>query len=251
MNEHVAPSELVPQDGYLLSSSRYASVDSNKAHIAFYERPAMLSLLPPLRGLEVLDAYCGLGIYSEHAARQGARVTAFDPIPAMVEFTEARCANLTVSSRQASLDRRLDWLDDGQFDLVVSSLALDYVEELGAAFAELYRVTKPGGSLIFSLTHPMTNWHHVRTNQIESYFRQSLLEMHWCGFNQGISFFDTYRRPLQDIVNTLVGAGFRLGRMLEPQPQPAMAQSAPVHFEQLSRAPCFLCIRAVRPASTR
>jgi SAM-dependent methyltransferase len=249
MDDHAAPSELVPQDGYLLSSSRYASVDSNKVHISLYEKPAMISLLPKLAGRDVLDAYCGLGVYSEHAARQGASVTALDPIPAMVQFTKARCDNLAVNVRQGNLNRRLDWIADAQFDVVISSLALDYVEDLQAAFSELHRVTKPGGSLIFSVTHPMTNWHHVRTNQIENYFKQSLLEMHWCGFDQGVSFFDSYRRPLQDIVNALSGAGFGLDRMLEPQPQPAMAQVAPIHFEQLSRAPCFLCVRAIRQVS--
>jgi hypothetical protein len=47
-----------------LAKPSAAPVDT-KPHNAYYERPATLSLLPDVAGLNVLDAGCGPGAYSE------------------------------------------------------------------------------------------------------------------------------------------------------------------------------------------
>ena len=54
----------------------------------------------------------------------------------------------------ANLEEPLAWLGNESFDLVVSALAMDYVEDWGAPLSEFRRVLKPGGKLVFSVEHP-------------------------------------------------------------------------------------------------
>ena len=136
-------------------ASRYADAAPTKLANALYERPATLSLLPELAGLDVLDAGCGSGIYSEILARGGARVHAIDVTPEMIEIARSRLAGLDVDLRQADLARPLDWLPDRRFDLVLCPLALDYIADWHGVFAEFHRVARPGAYLVFSVGHPM------------------------------------------------------------------------------------------------
>ena len=46
-------------------------------------------------------------------------------------------------------------VDDAAVDLVVCSLALTHLPELGPAFAEFARVVRPGGTVIVSDIHPL------------------------------------------------------------------------------------------------
>jgi hypothetical protein len=55
-----------------------------------------------------------------------------------------------------------------------------------------------------------------------------------------------YRRPLSEILNPLVAAGFHLDRVLEPLPTPEFAEADPLRYEELTREPVFMCIRALK-----
>jgi SAM-dependent methyltransferase len=81
----------------------------------------------------VLDAGCGPGICSEHLARHGATVHAFDITPEMVALARARCAGLAVEVAQGDLAAPLDWLPERAFDKILCSLAFDYARSRRAA----------------------------------------------------------------------------------------------------------------------
>jgi 2-polyprenyl-3-methyl-5-hydroxy-6-metoxy-1,4-benzoquinol methylase len=82
----------------------YAEAVDTKTWNADYERPATVSLLPPLKNLRVLDAGCGSGWYAEYLLNHGATVTAFDFSPEFVALTEAR-----VGTRARVLQADLSW----------------------------------------------------------------------------------------------------------------------------------------------
>jgi ubiquinone/menaquinone biosynthesis C-methylase UbiE len=48
----------------------------------------------------------------------------------------------------------LDGLNDGAFDRVIAPMTLMDVEDYDGAVREVFRVAKPGGELLMSITHP-------------------------------------------------------------------------------------------------
>ncbi|MEM1418870.1 MAG: class I SAM-dependent methyltransferase, partial [Myxococcota bacterium] len=51
---------------------------------------------------------------------------------------------------------------DAQFDLVFAMKVLAHVPELGAALAEMARVTRPGGAVVFELYNPLSLRNHAK-----------------------------------------------------------------------------------------
>ncbi|MCG5072621.1 class I SAM-dependent methyltransferase [Paraburkholderia tagetis] len=239
-----AAPELPGRANYTQFAQRYAQMAPEKPHNALYERPATAALLGEVAGLCVLDAGCGPGIVSVELARAGAKVHAFDVTPAMVELAKSHCAGLPVEVAQGDLGQPLTWLADGQFDRIVCSLALDYVEQLAPTFAEFRRVARPGALLVFSMAHPMRDWIDTRTRGGRSYFETTRFGLHWGGFGEPKPYVEAYRRPLADIVNALVESGWVIEQLVEPLPQPEMKAVAPKLHAELAQAPAFVCVRA-------
>ena len=225
---------------YSRLADAYAARIDQKAHNAFYDRPAVLSLLPPVAGKAVLDAGCGPGVYTEWLADRGAEVVGIDVCPRMVELARRRLAGRG-SFSVADLGGTLDFLPPGSFDLVVSALAMDYVRDWDAAFREFSRVLRGAGHLVFSVGHPADVFydHHPGGN----YFEVERVEYEWRGFGPAVR-VPSYRRPLMAMLEPLLGAGFLLERLLEPRPVPEFKEHDPRHYDKLMRQPCFLCIRA-------
>ncbi len=231
-------------DAYDLLAESYAALVDTKPHNAYYERPATLSLLPDVRNKKVLDAGCGPGVYSEWLADRGAEVVAFDVNEKMVQLARERLGT-KVRVVQADLGVPLGFLADASFDIVLSSLVLNYVRDWGAAFRESYRVLRQGGLLIFSVDHPFADSSIHNENERVNYFQTELVEYEWTGFGTSVQ-VPSYRRPLSAMINPLLEAGFALDRLLEPIPTEKFRQQAPQDYEELSRRPGFLCVRAVK-----
>lgn len=218
-------------------ADRYAEVVDTKPHNAFYERPATLSLLPPLGGARVLDVGCGPGWYAEQFLARGADVTSFDVEPRFVEMTRARTGG-RARVHLADLAKPLVFAADGAFDVAVAPLVLHYVEDWDAVLAELARVLRPGGVLVFSTHHPFMDWREFRT---ANYFRTERLTDEW-----DVGTVTFYRRPLTAMASALAGAGFVIERLLEPQPTDEFRAAKPKSFARLSTEPWFLFFRARR-----
>jgi len=139
------------------------------------------------------------------------------------------------------LGKPLDFLGDSSFDVVVSPLVLDYVEDWRGAFAEFYRVLHAGGRFIFSVSHPFSDYlYHKSSN----YHETELVGSEWRGFESVKVHMPSFRRPLGAMLNTLTEAGFHLERIIEPKPTEEFKEADPKHYEELSRLPCFMCVRA-------
>jgi SAM-dependent methyltransferase len=221
----------------------YAARVETKPHNAYYERPATLSLLPPVAGRHVLDAGCGPGVYAEWLVEHGAEVVGLDASPTMIRLARERLGD-RVRLIRADLGRALDFLADGSFDLVLSALALDYVREWTALFREFFRVLRPADHLVFSSPHPFDEFydHHSTGN----YFQIEEVEYVWTGFGVPVR-VPSYRRPLGAMINPLIEAGFVLERLLEPLPQESFQERDPRDYAKLMRQPGFICLRAGKP----
>ncbi len=234
-------SKTIGEQNYEQFAYRYAKRAPTKAHNAYYERPATLSLLPDVEGKRVLDVGCGPGFYAEWLLEHGAQVVAFDVTPDFVEITKQRVGDRAEVLR-ANLEQPLDFAADDSFDLIVCPLVLTYIENWSPVFAEFYRVLRKGGLLVFSCEHPASDF--FKYNNEGNYFDVELCEMQWRGFGEPYPVIKYYRRSLSAILNPLLEAGFALDRLLEPQPTKEFKKAEPHHYEELIREPGFLCVRA-------
>jgi len=214
---------------------KYAETVDTKPWNAFYERPAVISLLPSLMNTKVLDAGCGSGWYAEYLINHGATVTAFDFNTDFVALTQAR-VNGRAKVLQADLAEPLDFARAGEFDVVVCPLVMHYLKNWEPVFREFHRALKPQGVLVFSTHHPFQDWKYFKK---ENYFAVDLLEDEW-----DIGKVRFYRRPLTAISQALDSAGFYIERLLEPQPTEDFRQVNSEGYEHHTKNPLFLVVRA-------
>lgn len=213
----------------------YAESVDTKPWNAFYERPAVTSLLPPLANANVLDAGCGSGWYAEYLLNHGAMVTSIDLNSDFVSLTQDRIGN-RARVLQADLAHPLEFARNSEHDLVVCPLVMHYLKEWQPVFREFHRVLKPNGILVFSTHHPFMDWKYFNT---ENYYAVELLEDEW-----SIGKMKFYRRPLTVMSHDLDATGFTMERLLEPQPTDDFRRVNPKGHDHLTKNPQFLVIRA-------
>lgn len=225
-------------EAYEQLAEAYAAHVDTKPHNAYYDRPAVMSLLPELAGLRVLDAGCGPGAYAEALADKGADVVAVDCSPKMASLARQRLGE-RAQVIQADITKPLPF-PDSLFDLVVCPLVLEYVEHLEPVYAEFYRVLRAPGAFVFSAQHPFCDFVYYKS---DNYFATELVGCEWKGFGNRV-FMPCYRRPLADFINPLIQTGFILEKLVEPQPTEEFRLADPEEFEKLSHQPGFICFRA-------
>jgi len=104
-----------------------------------------LDWLSPERGLRWLDIGCGTGAFTQLILNRCApkAIAGIDPAPAQIEHArrETPQADFRVADATA-----LPFADD-EFDAVSSALVINFIPDRPAAFAEMHRVLRVGGTV--------------------------------------------------------------------------------------------------------
>jgi 2-polyprenyl-3-methyl-5-hydroxy-6-metoxy-1,4-benzoquinol methylase len=216
------------------------------------EQPALWSMLPnSLDGLCVLDLGCGFGNFARKARQLGARsVVGIDVSAKMLAQAEKLTKDAGIEYRHVSIEQ----VDFGTvfFDVVVSSLALHYVEDYGATVSRVANLLVKGGRFVFSVEHPICTalaqqqWVRDADGKalywpIDNYRSEGERNTKW--FVDGVV---KYHRTIETYVNGLISAGFTLRCLMEPEPiSGAVSQRVP-SVELHRRRPPFLLLAADR-----
>ena len=99
-----------------------------------------------------LEIGAGTGYFSLHLLMSGVvgRATCTDISPGMVAALQDNAERLDLEVDALVADAERLPFDDDAFDLVVGHAVLHHLPDLTQAFAELYRVLKPGGTIVFA-----------------------------------------------------------------------------------------------------
>jgi ubiquinone/menaquinone biosynthesis C-methylase UbiE len=100
-------------------------------------------------GMTLLDIATGPGALAIAAARAGARVTAIDFAPAMIERLNARAAGLGISAQV--MDGQALALPDAQFDRACSVFGIPLFPDWRRGLSEMARVLRPGGRAVLGV----------------------------------------------------------------------------------------------------
>jgi len=164
----------------------------------------------------VLDIGCGTGLAAEKV-----RVLGYDPVGIDLSFDQ-----VTLASKRLGVARgdaaRLPVVS-GQVALAYSTFVSSDLDEFAEAVSEAYRVLRPGGRYVSVCVHPCLNGGYSELRRDGAVLVRPGYDT--VGYQAAERFGSTIRRhvgawhrPLADIVNTFLAAGFGLLALVESGP---------------------------------
>jgi SAM-dependent methyltransferase len=219
------------------------------------EWPALQALLPDLRGRKVLDLGCGFGWFCRWARESGAaHVLGIDVSEKMLTRAGATTPDTAITYTRADMERLA--LSPAAFDLVYSSLALHYVVNLAGLLSQIRRSLVQGGSLVFSVEHPIytapadPNWlvdaDGRKVWPVDRYLDEGPRSTDWLA--KGVI---KQHRTLATYVDLLLRSGFALSHLKEWGPTEEQIASRPALADERQRPPFLLVAATVGSASER
>ena len=194
------------------------------------EEPKVLRLLGDVKDKKILDAGCGTGRYSIILARKGAQVYGIDISRKMLGIAKEKAEKkkLKINFRIGDITNMP--YKDNQFDIVLSTLALDHVKNLKKAIHELIRVCKPKGKIIFSIMHPEI----AKGNYVQ--FKTE----------EGMIYVKRFEKKISDLVTTLNKSGARIDKIIEVKLPRKAEKIDPVTYMKLKEHNIILIVKATK-----
>lgn len=215
----------------------------------FVEQPAMKSVIPTLHGKLILDLGCGAGHLARYCIENGAaRVLGVDISRNMID--QANKENKHENIDYICMPIEDLELTDYKFDIIISSLAVHYIEDYSALVEKVSQLLNKNGAFIFSTEHPMVTARREKNNWIKDtegnrlhyavdhYQEEGKREEHW--YVDGVI---KYHRTVSTLLNTLINNGLVLEKIIEPQSIPAGLEIMPKLIHE-ARKPSFMIIKA-------
>lgn len=188
--------------------------------------PNLKRILGDLKGKSVIDIGCGQGFFSREFAKIGANVLGIDLASDLIKIAKHKNTDKDSKIRYEVLSAdSLNGIKDSEFDIAISVLAIQNMENFVKVFEEVSRVVKSGGKFIFVLNHPVfripkfSSWEftkNIQSRKIDKYLSQIKVEINMEPA-KGQSGKKTYsfHRSLQDYMKALFSNGFSVTKFEE------------------------------------
>lgn len=227
---------------------------SKESENEIIEQPSLRGCLPPLEGLRILDLGCGGGQFARYCVSQGAlHVTGVDLSQNMLGHARTHNAHERIEYVHGSLED-IELLDN-QYDLIVSSLVMDYVRDYDHVVRKVAKALRDGGNFVYSTLHPhitarIQNEGWVRDAAgdklywpVDNYLEDGPREMDIMGGHK-VTF---YHRSMSTAVNVLIQSGLMLEELIEPVCTPEGLLLQP-HQTAEVRRPTFVIFKTKKSA---
>ncbi len=213
------------------------------------EEPALLEEIGDPRGLRVVDLGCGDAAIGRTLLDAGcASYLGVDGSARMVDTaveTLRGTAGEAVRGDIAGFSAA-----PGSFDLVLSRLALHYVEDLDGVLAAARGCLSPGGRIVCSTVHPVMTSHDPREDPdalmtdwvVDDYFDGGPRERRWLGET-----VVWHHRTVEDHLAALRRAGFELTALRECPPRRERFGGDEAEYARRRRIPRFLLLAGRAP----
>lgn len=213
------------------------------------EKPALFSLCPDFMGKAVLDLGCGYGENCQYIAEMSAKsIVGIDISEKMLQIAINENKYENVSYLNMSMNN-LSGLDK-KFDVVLSSLAVHYIDNLDKLLQSINTLLNENGLLIFSQEHPLSTalkkenyWSRDDAGNILHYNLTDYSLLGERKTNWIVNDVIKYHRSFSSIINSLIDAGFLIEKVIEPIPDEAIMSKYPL-YEKYYHKPDFLLLRA-------
>ncbi|MFT4414345.1 class I SAM-dependent methyltransferase [Fredinandcohnia humi] len=215
----------------------------------FVEQPAIKSAISNLHGKNILDLGCGTGQFAKYCVANGAsKVVGIDISRNMIEQATKENKHEKIEYMCTSIED-LE-LPNQKFDVIISSLAIHYIDDYPALIEKVNQLLTTNGEFIFSIEHPivtarkeMNNWFKDEEGNrlhyaLDNYQEEGKREQHW--YIDGVV---KYHRTFSTIINTLIHNGLKLEQIIEPQSIPEGLEQMPKLINE-KRRPSFLVIKS-------
>lgn len=200
---------------YLMRRKRQASPNN------ILEKPVLLQLIGEVRGKKVLDLGCGDAEIGKELLEAGCSF--YEGVDGSVNMVGKAQQALTSESSRIHLASMEDWdFPRESYDLVISRLALHYLEDLQKVVQQIHHSLKPGGHFIFSVQHPIltSSINNPEGEQkrsswlVDDYFKIGNRTEKWMGKD-----VVKYHRTIEEYFRIINDCGYRVSTLKECTPQ--------------------------------
>jgi ubiquinone/menaquinone biosynthesis C-methylase UbiE len=223
--------------------------------------PAVLELLEPQPGEEVLDVGAGQGVLAKSIADARARYTGVDISEKLLRRARKRHGRCGRFIRgDARCLAKVPDLQAGGFDAVVFLLSIQNMDPLQSVLESAAWALKTGGRQVMLLTHPcfrvprQSGWgwdegRKLQYRRVDRYLTPlSVPKKPYPGQEKGVTL--DFHRPLQDYVNGLAGCGLVVDCIQEIPTHKVCASGPRARAKNAANreVPLFLGLRAIKIA---
>jgi SAM-dependent methyltransferase len=238
--EHRGSSAYEEQDFFDTFTKRRMRPESPNNAI---EKPAIMELLPKIKGSKVLDLGCGDGLFGKELLELGAYYyKGIDGSEKMAQQANINLQGLPTSIVCQNLDEVE--FESNQYNVITSRLVFHYLPNIQPLFEKVYTSLVPGGHFVFSVQHPViTSYmsHHSGKEKrghwlVDHYFRSGERVESWMEHS-----VVKYHRTIEEYLSTALYCGFTIKGMKEGKPDQKFF-SKEEEYQRRQRIPLFLIL---------
>lgn len=214
------------------------------------EWETLKTLLPSFKDAKVLDLGCGYGWHCLYALENGAKnIIGIDISSKMLAVAQAKTNSPKVEYLCSAMED-IKFADE-TFDIIISSLAMHYIQDYKLVIEKIVKCLKTNGRFIFSCEHPVftaygtQDWKYDENGKIlyfpvDNYYLEGVRKANFLGEE-----VVKYHRTLTTYLAVLQACGLRIDKVVEPMPTKEAVATIPGMADELRR-PMMLIISTTK-----